>query len=127
MRSVRRSSQRWLQAQRLVHPLLIELKRQRSRPRDDLELVHEELDLAGGHLRVHGLGGARDDLSLGLQHEFVADLLRELGSRGGALRVDDELHEPGRVSKVDEDEPAVIAATSDPAGERRRSPDVPGS
>ena len=82
------------EAQGLVHALLVELERERRRARDDLELVHVELDLAGRHLRVDGLGRARDDLALGPQHEFVADLLRELGGGRRALRVDDELHEP---------------------------------
>jgi len=41
-------------------------------------------------------------------------LLRRLGR---AFRVDDELADPGLVAQVDEDQSAVVAAASDPAGE----------
>ena len=112
------------EAQRLVDALLVELERERRRARDDLELVHLELDLAGRHRRVHRFGRARDDLAAGTKDELVADLLRELGRRGRALRVDHELRHTGVVAEVDEDEPAVIAAARSPAGEREHVADV---
>jgi hypothetical protein len=50
-------------------------------------------------------------------------LLRRLGR---AFRVDDELADPGLVAQVDEDQPAVVAAAGDPAGEGVTLADVPG-
>ena len=44
--------------------------------------------------------------------------MRGPGRLGGALRVDDELADAGRVAQVDEHEPAVIASARHPAGER---------
>ena len=40
----------------------------------------------------------------------------------GRLRMDDELHEPGAVAQVDEDQPAVVAAAMDPAGDAHLVP-----
>ena len=115
------------QPQRLVHALLLELERERSRARDDLELVDLELDGAGRHRRVHRLGGARHDLAARAQHELVADLLRRLGGLGGALGVDDELGHARVIAEVDEDEAAVVAPARHPAGERQRLADVLGA
>ncbi len=36
---------------------------------------------------------------------------------GGALRVEDQLHETGTVAQVDEDQAAVVAAAVHPAGD----------
>jgi hypothetical protein len=44
------------EAERLVDVLFVELKRQRRRAGDDLELVDSKLDVARRHLRVHRLG-----------------------------------------------------------------------
>ena len=112
------------QAQVLVDALLVELERERRRARDDLELVHLQLDRAGRHRRVDGLGSTRDDLAARPEHELVADLLRELGCVRRPLRVDHELRHARVVAQVDEDEPAVVAARVHPAGERQRLPDV---
>ena len=46
----RRSRERWLDAQRLVHVLVVELERQRRRRPEHLELGAVDLDLAGGQL-----------------------------------------------------------------------------
>ncbi len=112
--------------QRLVDALLVELERERRRARDDLELVDLELDLAGRHRRVDRLRRARDDLAARAEHELVADLLRELGGRRRALRVDHELRDAGVVAQVDEDEPAVVAPRAAQPRERQRLPDVLG-
>src|SRR5204863_3530312 len=90
-------------AERLVDVLVVELERQWRARRDDLELVHLELDLAGRDIRVHILGGARRDLSGRAEDELVADVVRGLRGFGGAVRVDDELADAGRVAEVDED------------------------
>ena len=87
-------------------------------------VVDLDLDGAGRHVGVDGLGGAGDDLALRLEDELVADLLRELRRLGRVLRVDHELRDPGAVAEVDEDEAAVVAAARGPAGERLARADV---
>src|SRR5207302_944744 len=57
---------------------------------------------------------------------LVADLVRGLGGDGRALRVDDQLDLAGVVAKVDEDEPAVVAACVGPAGDRDAAAGVVG-
>ena len=80
------------EAERLVDALLVELERQRRRARDDLELVDLELDLPGRHVRVDGLGRARDDLALrACSTNSLRMSCATVGRLGRALRVDDEL------------------------------------
>ena len=107
--------------ERLVDVLLVELERQRCRAGDDRQVVDGQLDLAGLHARVDGLGRARDELAARLQDELVADLARELGRMRRALGVDHELRDAGRVAQVDEHEPAVVSSPRSPAGERQRA------
>ena len=113
-------------AQRLVDALLVELERQRRRRADHVELVDLYLDLAGRHARIHRLGATPDDLTSCADDELVTQLVRGGGSRGGALRVEDELHEPAFVSQVDEDQPAVVAPARHPTCERDRTANVVG-
>src|SRR5256886_4470523 len=80
-------------------------------------LFRSELDLAGRQVRVDGVRRPGDHLALGLEHELVANSVSLLRRLGRAFRVDDELADPGLVAQVDEDQPAVVAAASDPAGE----------
>ena len=110
--------------QRLVDVLLVELERQRLGARDDPELVHLQLDLAGRQVRVDGVGRPRRDLALGAEHELVPDLVRDLRRLGSALGVDHELRKPALVAEVDEDEPAVVAPLGRPAREREALTDL---
>src|SRR5581483_6048931 len=112
------------QAQRLVDVLLVELEGQRRAARDDLERVDLELDPARREVRVDGLRGTRDDLALDAEDELVADRVGGAGGIGGPLGVDDELADPAPVAKVDEDQPAVVAAPRRPAGECDPAADV---
>src|SRR4029077_3243812 len=84
-------------AERLVDVLLVELEGQRRARRDDLELVDLKLDRPGRWVRGALLRGAGRDLAGRAQDELVADVVRRLRSFGGALRVDDELADAGRV------------------------------
>ena len=111
-------------AQRLVDVLLVQLERERRRAGDELELVDLDLDLAGREVRVHRLGRARDDFARRAKDELVADLVRLLRGLWAALGVDHELRDAGLVAKVDEDQPAVVAAARRPAGDRDRPADV---
>ena len=89
--------------------------------------VDLQLDLAGRQVRVDGLGRAGDDLALRLQDELVANLVRDAGRLGRALRVDHELHLAGVVAQVDEDEAAVVAARVGPARDGQPLADVLGA
>ena len=113
--------------QRLVDVLLVELERKRRRAREDAHGVDLELDLAGRQVRVDRLGRAGDDLALRLQDELVANLVRDAGRLGRALRVDHELHLAGVVAQVDEDEAAVVAARVGPARDGQPFADVLGA
>ena len=108
----------------LLDALLVELERQRVAPREDLELRDLELDLACRQTRVDSVRSATHELSLGPEHELVADDVRGLGSAGRVLGVDHELADAGVVAQVDEDETAVVAPARGPAGERHPATDM---
>ena len=110
--------------QRLVDVVLVELKRQRRRPRDNRERLDLQLHGTRGKVGIHRISGPRHDLTLCLEDEFVADLLRELGRRRCVLRVDHELGNAGAVTQVDEDKTAVIATPRRPPCERLARADV---
>ena len=107
-----------LHAQRLVDVVLVELEGQRRRRRQHGELLDLYLDLARRHLGIHRLGGAPDDGAARLQHELVADAVRDLRRLRRVLGVEHELRHAALVAEVDEDETAVVAAARRPAGER---------
>src|SRR4051812_36003202 len=110
--------------QRLVDVLLVELERQRVGARDDPELVHLQLDLAGRQVRVDRLGRSRGGLALGPEPGVAGDLVRDLGRVGRALGVDHQLRQAALVAQVDEDEPAVVTPPRGPAREGEALPDV---
>jgi hypothetical protein len=112
------------EAEGLLDVLLVELERQRGRAGQDPQLVDLHLDLAGRQVRVDELGRARHDFAGRLEDELVADLVRDLGRGGRVLRVDDELDLPRVVAEIDEDEPAVVAASVGPAGDRHAAAGV---
>ena len=72
-----------------------------------------DLDLAGGEVRVHRVGGAGDDLALDGDHRFGAHPLERRERRVGD--VGDDLGEPEMVAQIDEQQIAVVALAVDPA------------
>ena len=76
---------------RLLDALVVELERQGLRARDDLELVHLDLDLSRGDVRVYGLGCPARDFATCVHDELRTDLVRDLRGVGRPLRIDDEL------------------------------------
>jgi len=76
-----------------------------------------EFDVAGGEFWVLGAVATSDDLALDLDDVFVADVGGGGGGLGGVFGVEDDLDDAGGIAEVNEDEPAVIAAAVDPAGE----------
>ena len=115
------------QTERLLDVVVVELERQRLGTRDKFQLVDLDLDCAGRNVRVDRIGCARHDLAARAHDELGADRVGGLRCLGRALRVDDELHDAGVVAQVDEDQPAVVAAAPDPAGDRNRTADVVGA
>ena len=102
---------------RLLDALVVELERQGLRARDDLELVHLDLDLSRRDVRVHGLGCAAHDFAPCVHDELGTDLVRDLRGLGRPLGIDDELDDARVIAQVDEDQPAVVAAARDPPGD----------
>ena len=111
-------------AERLVDALLVELERQRRRAREDLELLGLHLDLAGRHRRVDGLGRAPDDRRRARGSRTRCAAACAVSAAAGAFSgLMTTWTTPLLVAEVDEDEPAVVAARRDPAGDRdRRGP-----
>ena len=73
------------------------------------------------------VSGARaHDRAAGLDDELVAERVRGLGRGRRVLGVHDDLQDALLVAQVDEDEPAVVAARRDPAGDGQGLADVLG-
>ena len=109
------------QAQRLVHrAVLVDRERRRGRLRELLHIRDVDLDLARRHVRVDVARLAQDDLAGRADDVLGAQPLGHGVRLGRALGVEDELHEPGAVAQVDEDQAAVIAPPVHPAGHAHR-------
>ena len=96
--------------------VVVELERRGLRPVEDLELLSQDLDLAGRQLLVDGALGARPHAALDPHHEFVAHLLggtehlRQVG-------VVDHLDQPAAIAQVDEDDATMVTTAVYPAAE----------
>ena len=73
------------------------------------------LDFAGGHFGVDGVGVAQAHLADGGDDVLGADLLAFGVAVGGQLLVEHNLGDAGAVAQIEEDEVAVVAAAVDPA------------
>ena len=108
-------------ARQLVLGLVLErsghLERQGVGLGEHLEILDDDLDLAGGQMRVL--------VALRAQAHLAGDLDDELAAQraGDLLVIDDDLHETGVVTQIDERHTAVVATTVDPTGERDLLPD----
>ena len=71
-----------------------------------------DFDLAGGQMLVLVAVRTQTNLADDLYHEFGAQ------RTGHLLVIDDDLHQTGVVTKIDEGHATVVAATIDPTGER---------
>ncbi len=79
--------------------------------------ANADLELARRHLGVDRLGRAAHDRAGDGDHVLGAERVPERERFGRLVGVEDELHEPGAVTQVDEDDAAVVAAAMDPAGD----------
>ena len=91
----------------------------------DLDGFRQYLDLARGHVGVHGLRAAVAHRARDLQHVLAAQVLglREVVG-AHAVGVDDHLRVARAVAQVDEDEAAVVAVVPRPTREHDLAADV---
>ena len=102
--------------------LLVQLKRRRRRGIEDLDLVREHLDFAGGQLGIHRAGGTAPHLAGDPQDVLGAHTLRQLEGFL-AVRIAHHLRQSLAVAQVDEDHAAVVAPPVRPAAQRDRAID----
>ncbi len=84
---------------------------------EDAQLGGLDLDFAGGHFGIDGVGVAQADFADGGDDVLGADLLAFEVAVGSQFFVEDDLGDAGAVAEVEEDEVAVVAAAVDPAHE----------
>src|SRR5690606_5907785 len=96
--------------------LVIELERRRHGGVEYLEPMAEDLDFAARQVRVLGPLRPAPHQAVDPDAELVAQALGNL-EHLGAIRIADDLCQALAVAQVDEDHPAVIAATMDPSAE----------
>ena len=90
-------------------------ERRQARVVEDEQLGGFDLDFAGGHLGVDGVGVAQADLADGGDDVLGPHLLALGVAVGRELFVENDLGDAGAVAQVEEDEIAVVAAAVDPA------------
>src|SRR6185437_6695999 len=106
--------------------VLVDRERRRLGLREVLGLGDGELDLPRLEGGVDVALLAPDDLAGRAQHMLRPQLLRERVRLRRGLGMEDELDDPGAVAQVDEDQPAVVAAAVDPAGDADLLPHARG-
>ena len=84
---------------------------------EDEKLGGLDLDFAGGHLGIDGVGIAQADFAHGGDDVLGANLLALGVAFGDELLVEHDLGDAGAVAEVEKDEVAVVAAAVDPAHE----------
>ncbi len=86
--------------------------------RQQRQLARSDFDRAGGQVGVHGVIGARHDVTLHRDDRLGAEAPRPLPTVGvQLLRTAGDLHRAGEVAEIDEDEAAQIAPPVHPAGQ----------
>ena len=103
-----------MQPHLLAHRL-VQLERQRLGAVEQLQLLREQLDLAGAQVRVRGGARPRAHQPRHADHELVAQPLGFL-EHLGRIRIEHHLQQPLAVAQVHEDDAAVIAPPMHPAG-----------
>ena len=89
--------------------------------------IGDEFDLSGGQRGVFLARQSRGDLAGDGDHVFGAQRMGLRGNGGVFLRPEDHLRDARAVTQVDEDDPAVVPARIDPAGERGGGAHVGGA
>ena len=105
MRSRRRSRQRYFRRSGSSTPSSSSWKGSGVRARDDLELVHLDLDLAGGDVRVDGLRRAADDLAASpARRTRIGSRARTVAASGARSGLTTSCDDARVVAQVDEDQ-----------------------
>ena len=84
---------------------------------EDADLGGLDLDFAGGHFGIDGVGIAEAHLPNGGDDVLGADLFTFQVAFRSQFLVEDDLGDAGAIAEVEEDEVAVVAAAIDPAHE----------
>ena len=90
-------------------------ERHRLRGAEHAAATDLDLDLAGGHLRVHLVGVPAHDLALDLDHPLETRGLESRGRIRRGFRVYHRLHDAASIAHVEENDAAVIAPAVDPS------------
>ena len=102
-------------------------RRRDCRP-DNRERGHPHFHLTRAHVWVHAVGLARHDLTFAQHDRLHPDRRRQCLHVGGTpRRPERELHQPGAVTQIDEDQSPEIAAAVHPPAEADDAPHVTAS
>ncbi|MCY1351842.1 hypothetical protein D9M69_381190 [compost metagenome] len=93
--------------------VLVQRERRRLGLVQHFQLVAEHLDGAGGHVRVDRASRTLAHLAGDLDHVLAAHAIG-LGEGLGTIRIEHHLGQAFAIADVEEDHPAVVAATVDP-------------
>ena len=115
------------QAQVLVGDLLIEREGQDIGLVEDLQIVGHDFDFAGREFGIFRAFKALSHRAGDLDDVLVAQGVRGLGRRGVLFGPEDHLGDALAVAQIDEDDPAVVAAGTDPTGEGGALTDIFGA
>ena len=83
--------------------------RQRSRAIEQLQIRNNKFNVASGDVGVFEACAALAHVASSGNHKFVAQSFGQLKCLGG-FGVDDQLHDAGMVSQVDEYQPTMVSA-----------------
>ena len=101
---------------------LVELKGQRFRAVQNLQILAQHFDLPGFQVGVCGAGRPGPHQPRHLEHEFIAHAFRR-GKHVRLVRIENDLQQALAISQIDENDPTVITSTLGPAGHGDRLAD----
>jgi hypothetical protein len=102
--------------------MFIELKWQRLGAVENLQILTQQLDLAGLQVSVRGARRAHPHQACDFQYELIAHALGH-GEHRGLVRIEHDLQQPLAIAQIDEDDAAMVTAAMRPTGDRD---DLPG-
>ena len=111
-----------LESQRfVVIAFFVDVERRRLALVENGDAARFNLDLAGGHLRIHRALGAIAHNALNGDHELVAQLVGDVVRVLVDLGIEHHLRDAKSIAQIDEDQSTEIATSVDPSlqGDRR--------
>ncbi|RMT94693.1 hypothetical protein ALP39_04863 [Pseudomonas marginalis pv. marginalis] len=94
--------------------VFVEWERRGFRLVQHFQLITQHFDCTGRHVRVHGTGRTQANLA-GDLHDVLAAHAVSGGEALGAVRVEHHLGQTIAITDIEEDHPAVVAATVNPS------------